>query len=39
MGVSCRVLYSFVVCLYVSVSGSLTSVWEKIANLSAVVYL
>ena len=29
MGVSCRVLYSFVVCLYVSVSGSLTSVREE----------
>ena len=28
MGVSCRVLYSFVVCLFVSVSGSLTSVGE-----------
>ena len=38
MGVSCRVLH-FVVCLYVSVSGSLTSVGEEIANLSAVVYL
>ena len=36
MGVSCRVLY-FVVCLYVSVSGSLSSVGEERANLSAVV--
>ena len=33
MGVSCHVLYSFVVCLYVSVSGSLTSVGEERANL------
>ena len=41
MGVSCRVLYSFIVCLYVSVSGSLTLVGEERerANLSAVVYL
>ena len=39
MGVSCYVLYSFVVCLYVNVSGSLTSVGEERANLSAVVYL
>ena len=29
MGVSCRVLYYFVVCLYVTVSGSLTSVGEE----------
>ena len=29
MGVSCSVLFSFVVCLYVSVSGSLTSVGER----------
>ena len=29
MGVSCHVLYSFVVCLYESVSGSLTSVGEE----------
>ena len=39
MGVSCHVLYSFVVCLYVSVSGSLTSVGEERVKLSAVVYL
>ena len=39
MGVSCHVLFSFVVCLYVSVSGSLTLVGEERANLSAVVYL
>ena len=39
VGVSCRVLYSFVVCLYVSVSGSLTSVGEERTNLSAVVSL
>ena len=29
MGISCRVFYSFVVCPYVSVSGSLTSVGEE----------
>ena len=39
VGVSCRNLYSFVVYLYVSGSGSITSVREKIANLSAFVYL
>ena len=39
VGVSCRILYSFVVCLYVSGSGSITSVGEERANLSAVVYL
>ena len=27
--VSCRILYSFVVCLYVSGSGSITSVGER----------
>ena len=32
-------LYSFVVNLYVNGSGSITSVWEERANLSAVVYL
>ena len=32
-------LYSFVVYLYVNVSGSITSVWEERANLSAVVYM
>ena len=37
--VSCRSLYSFVVYLCVSGSGSITSVWEERANLSAVVYL
>ena len=39
MGVSCRNLYSFVVCLYVNGSGSITSVGEERANLSDVVYL
>ena len=34
-----RYLYSFVVYLYVSPSGSITSVGEERANLSAVVYL
>ena len=37
--VSCRNLYSFVVYLHVNGSGSITSVWEQRANLSAVVYL
>ena len=37
--VSCRNLYSFVVYLYVNGSGSITSVGEERANLSAVVYL
>ena len=32
-------LYSFVVYLYVNGSGSITSVGEERANLSAVVYL
>ena len=39
VGVSCRGLCSFVVYLYVNGSGSITSVWEERANLSAVVYL
>ena len=39
VGVSCRKLYSFVVYLYVNSSGSITSVGEERANLSAVVYL
>ena len=39
IGVSCRKLYSFVVYLYVNGSGSITSVGEERANLSAVVYL
>ena len=38
VGVSCRNLYYFVVYLYVSGSGSITSVWEERANF-AVVYL
>ena len=37
--VSCRNLYSFVVYLYVICSGSITSVGEERAKLSAVVYL
>ena len=36
---SCRNLYSFVVYLYVSGSGSIISDGEERANLSAVVYL
>ena len=36
--VSCRILYSFVVYLYVSGSGSITSVGEEGANLYSVVY-
>ena len=39
VGVSCCNLYSFVVYLYVNGSGSITSVGEERANLSAVVYL
>ena len=39
VGVSRRNLYSFVVYLYVSGSGSITSVGKERANLSAVVYL
>ena len=39
IGVSCCNLYSFVVYLYVNGSGSITSVGEERANLSAVVYL
>ena len=39
MGGSCRGLYSFVVCLCVNGSGSITSVGEESANLSVVVYL
>ena len=39
VGFSCCILYSFVVYLYVSGSGSITSVGEERANLSAVVYL
>ena len=39
VGVSCRKLYAFVVHLYVDGSGSITSVGEERANLSAVVYL
>ena len=37
--VSCRKLYYFVVYLYVNGSGSITSVGEERANLSAVIYL
>ena len=39
VGVSCRSLYSFVVYLYVNAGGSITSVGEERAKLSAVVYL
>ena len=39
VSVSCRKLYSFVVYLYVNGTGSITSVGEERANLSAVVYL
>ena len=35
-GVSCRTLYAFGVYLYVNGSGSITSVGEERANLSAV---
>ena len=36
--VSCRILYSIVRYLYVSCSGLITSVGEKRANSSAIVY-
>ena len=39
VGVSCRNLQSFVVYSYVNGNGSITSVGEERANLSAVVYL
>ena len=39
VGVSCLFLYYFVVYLYVNGSGTITSVGEERANLSAVVYL
>ena len=39
VGVSCRILYRLVGYLYVSISGSITSVGEERANLSAIVYL
>ena len=39
VGVSCRILYSFVCYLYVSGSGTNTSVGEESANFSAIVYL
>ena len=41
VGVSCRILYSVVSYIYVSFSGSITSVGEERerANLSAIVYL
>ena len=39
VGVSLRILSSIVSYLYVSCSGSITSVWEERANLSAIVYL
>ena len=39
VGVSCRRLYSSVGYLYVSGSGSITSIGEERANLSAIVYL
>ena len=39
VGVSCRILFSVVSYLYVSCSGSITSVGEERANLSAIVCL
>ena len=38
-GVSCRIWYSVVGCLCLGCSGSITSVWEERANLSAIVCL
>ena len=39
VGVSCRILYSFVGYFYVSCSGSITSALEERASLSVFVYL
>ena len=39
VGVSHRILYSFLVHLYVNGSGSITSVGDEKAYLSVVVYL
>ena len=39
VGVSCHILSSIVSYLYVSCSGSITSVGEEGANMSAIVYL
>ena len=39
IGVSCRNLNSFIVYSYVNGSGSITSVGEERANLSAVIYM
>ena len=39
VGVSCHILYHVVSYLYVSGSGSITSVGEETANLPAIVYL
>ena len=39
VGISCHILYSIVGYLYVSCSGSITSVEEERANLSAIVYV
>ena len=39
VGVSCRILYFIVCYLHISCSGSITSVAEKIANLSAITYM
>ena len=36
VGVSCRILYSSVGYLSISGSGSITSIWEERANLSAM---
>ena len=37
--VACRILYSIVIYLYVCCSGSITSVGEERANLSAIIYV
>ena len=39
VGVLCRILYSFVGYLYLSGSGSIASVGEERANLSAIVVI
>ena len=38
VGVSCRILYSIVSCVYVICSGSITSVGKESANLSDIVW-
>ena len=39
MGVSCRILYSFVVYLYVSCGGSITSVGEERRQICLLLFI